>query len=154
MPNFFAVAAIGAISAGAQPTPKPPPRAAPPYVNLGTVDAVEDLLERQLPGSKGHFQLELAPKCPGSEPPCFALADGDGGTVKVTATGASELASGVGHYLREFCNMTIGWKRGGGSNLFVPTAWPKIGKPVARRRNTPWSYFMNVCTCKLIVVRI
>jgi hypothetical protein len=120
-------------------------RAMPPYVNLGTVAAVEDLLDRQLPGSRAHFDLALTAKCPGSEGPCYSLADHDG-VVKVTATGASELASGVGHYLRDYCNMSIGWERGGGSNLFIPTQWPKIGQPVMRRRNTPWSYMMNVCT--------
>ena len=49
--------------------------------------------------------------------------------------------------MREYCNMTIGWVRGGGSNTFVPKQWPKIGAtPVSGRRNTPWSYMMNVCT--------
>ena len=42
--------------------------------------------------------------------------------------------------------MVIGWPRGGGSNLFIPKVWPKVGKPVSIRRNTPWSYIMNVCT--------
>ena len=53
-----------------------------------------------------------------------------------------------GHYMREYCNMTIGWPRGGGSNVWVPTSWPKIGTtPVSLKRNTPWSYMMNVCEC-------
>ena len=35
---------------------------------------------------------------------------------------------------------------GGGSNVFVPSIWPAVGGTIARRRNTPWSYIMNVCT--------
>jgi hypothetical protein len=38
------------------------------------------------------------------------------------------------------------WKRGGGSNLFLPQTWPKVGGTVVRTRNAPWSYIMNVCT--------
>ena len=114
-----------------------------PYVNLGSVEAVEGLLDRLLPGSKSHFTLSLDPK---AGPATFTLAD-KGGAVSITATGAAELAYGVGHYLREYCNMTIGWKRGGGSNVFIPSVWPKIGSsPVTISRNTPWSYMMNVCT--------
>ena len=65
-----------------------------PYVNLGTTDAVGNLLDRQLPGARAHFALALAATCTGSAPPCFSLEDGPGGVVKVTATGAAELASG------------------------------------------------------------
>lgn len=43
--------------------------------------------------------------------------------------------------------MTIGWPRGGGSRVFVPSLWPSIGStPLKVKRNTPWSYIMNVCT--------
>jgi alpha-N-acetylglucosaminidase len=119
---------------------------AEPYVNLGTTDAVGELLDRVLPGSRAHFTLELAQTCPGAEAPCYALSD-DGDQLKVTATGAAELAAGIGFYLREHCNMVIGWPRGGGSNVFIPSVWPKIGSaPVLGKRNTPWSYMMNVCT--------
>ena len=53
-------------------------QAVAPYVNLGSVEAVEGLLERVLPpGGKEHFVLALAPTCPGSEPPCFVLEDAD-----------------------------------------------------------------------------
>ena len=43
--------------------------------------------------------------------------------------------------------MTIGWPRGGGSNIFIPEKWPAIGAdPITKRRIAPWSYIMNVCT--------
>lgn len=119
---------------------------AEPYVNLGTTDAVAALLDRVLPGSKSHFTLQLAQTCLHAEAPCYSLED-DGDKIKVTATGAAELAAGIGFYFREHCNMVIGWPRGGGSNVFIPSAWPKVGsKPVVGKRNTPWSYMMNVCT--------
>ena len=54
--------------------------------------------------------------------------------VSITASAVSELAAGVGHYLRDVCNFTIEWPRGGGSNIFIPDPWPKIGTPIGRRR--------------------
>ena len=88
-----------------------------PYVNQGSVAAVAELIERRLPGASAHFELSFADTCEGSTPPCFSLADGADGVVKLSATGAAELASGVGYYLRNYCNMTIGWPRGGGGAL-------------------------------------
>eukprot|EP00750_Incisomonas_marina_P029224 INCI7077.3.p1 GENE.INCI7077.3~~INCI7077.3.p1 ORF type:complete len:931 (+),score=162.20 INCI7077.3:195-2987(+) len=70
-----------------------------------------------------------------------------GASIAVTASGVNELSAGLGVYLREVCNMTIGWERGGGSNVAVPETWPAVGPtPITRSRNTPFSYMMNVCT--------
>lgn len=38
--------------------------------------------------------------------------------------------------------MTIGWKRGGGSNIFIPKTWPKVGSTISKRRVVPFSYAM------------
>lgn len=113
----------------------------------GDVTAVFDLLDRVLPpGGKEHFSLQVG-ACLDIEPPCFCLQDETNGKLKVTATSVSELSAGIGHYLRQFANMTIGWPRGGGSNVFIPTVWPTVGQnPVCKRRIVPWSYLMNVCT--------
>jgi hypothetical protein len=58
------------------------------------------------------------------EPPCFSITDGPSDTTVITGTGASELASGVGYYLREHCNMVIGWKRGKEENRTPPPPPP------------------------------
>eukprot|EP01062_Namystynia_karyoxenos_P074682 TRINITY_DN7162_c0_g1_i1.p1 TRINITY_DN7162_c0_g1~~TRINITY_DN7162_c0_g1_i1.p1 ORF type:complete len:853 (+),score=247.35 TRINITY_DN7162_c0_g1_i1:791-3349(+) len=127
------LAAAAAATAGGTP---PPPK--------GTVDAVYQLIDRVLPGQREHFQLSFATDCPcGLAAPCFSVS-ATGGKVSVVATGANELAAGLGFYLREHCNMTIGWPRGGGSHLVIPQQWPDA--TVAKRRNVPWSYMMNVCT--------
>eukprot|EP01065_Artemidia_motanka_P029639 TRINITY_DN35724_c0_g1_i1.p1 TRINITY_DN35724_c0_g1~~TRINITY_DN35724_c0_g1_i1.p1 ORF type:complete len:846 (+),score=277.66 TRINITY_DN35724_c0_g1_i1:58-2595(+) len=115
--------------------------AAPPK---GTVQAVYDLLDRVVPGQKQHFTLGFADNCTVEAAPCFSFS-ASGGAVTVTATGANELAAGIGFYMREHCNMTIGWPRGGGSNVVPPARWPDVQK-VAKRRSATWSYMMNVCT--------
>ena len=115
--------------------------------NAGTTQAVYDMLGRTLPpGARDHFALTITPSTTAGESE-VKLSDGAGGKIRIDATTASELAFGVGHYLREYCNMTIGWTRGGGSNLFVPRSWPAIGGgAVTKKRLVPWSYMMNICT--------
>eukprot|EP00929_Paragymnodinium_shiwhaense_P005980 TRINITY_DN10875_c0_g1_i1.p1 TRINITY_DN10875_c0_g1~~TRINITY_DN10875_c0_g1_i1.p1 ORF type:complete len:829 (-),score=178.72 TRINITY_DN10875_c0_g1_i1:88-2508(-) len=114
----------------------------------GSVAAAEELVGRVLPGSQQHFVFRLVPRCDGLEKgkACYQLAD-SGNQLVVSATGVSELTAGLGYYLRHYCNMTIGWKRGGGSRIAVPSAWPQIGEAgFVRSRSVPWSYMMNVCT--------
>ena len=112
---------------------------------IGSVDAVYDLIDRVLPGSRSHFQLSLAP-CPNAAA-CFTISDVPSRThVAISASSVSELTAGIGVYLREVCNMTIGWPRGGGSNVAVPDSWPSVGQSITRKRIAPWSYIMNVCT--------
>jgi alpha-N-acetylglucosaminidase len=151
----------------------------PSLLLVGNVSAVYDLIDRVLGGSsRSHFSLRMGDADCGT-PPCFCLQDvynvsiatttstststanGDNQTqtmqhqLQVTATTASELAAGVGYYLRQYVNLTIGWPRGGGSHVVVPNHyhWPTIrGKeersstPLCKRRLVPWSYLMNVCT--------
>lgn len=117
---------------------------------VGNVSAVKALLERVLPGSSAHFELSISPTCP--EVPagkaCFTLADSsDGMHIVLTGTSASELTAGLGVYFREFCHMTLGWVRGGGSRLFTPPdGWPRVGSPLSRARSVPYSHITQVCT--------
>ena len=113
--------------------------------NTGSVQAVYNLLDRTLPGAKAHFTLTITRSTTAESE--ARLSDDAGGKIRIDATTASELAFGVGHYFREYCNMTIGWKRGGGSDLFIPKLWPVIGGgTITKKRVVPWSYMMNVCT--------
>ena len=125
------------LAGGGPATPRPP---------QGNVSAVEDLLDRVLPGAREHFQLAIDASACSSNAGCFTLEDGSGGTIKVTGSTTSDVSAGVGAYLMDHANMTIGWARGGGQHLFLPERWPMLGKAVTKQRNTPWSYIMNVCT--------
>ena len=119
----------------------------PPHL-VGNVTAVYGLLDRVLPGSSAHFDLSLSPTCPGipAGKACFTLAD-SGDKTRITGTTASELTAGAGIYLREFCGMTFGWPRGGGSYVFTPSPWPRIGAAgVSRARSVPYSHITQVCT--------
>lgn len=118
--------------------------AAPPATNVSVAYA---LLERLIPNSSSHFALSIASGCAGipAGQACFTLSDA-GSKVAIAGTTVSEVTAAIGVYLREYANMTLGWPRGGGSNVFLPTTWPAIGAPVVRARIVPYSYIMNVCT--------
>ena len=119
----------------------------PPHLT-GNVSAVYALLERVLPGSAAHFELSLESKEPGGQQANrFVLSDTADGRTRVVGTTASELTGGLGVYLREFCGMTVGWSRGGGSRVFIPNPWPSIGAvAVTRLRSVPYSHVTQVCT--------
>ena len=48
------------------------------------------------------------------------MEDLDDGRIYVQASTASEATAAVGVYLRDFCNLTVGWPRGGGSFVQQP----------------------------------
>ena len=120
----------------------------PPHL-VGSAEAVSALLERVLPGSSSQFVFTIAPRAAGTIANSFTLSDApDGKRIAIAATTASELTGGLGVYLREYCGMTFGWTRGGGSRLFTPKPWPKIGgaSPDTRPRSVPYSHVTQVCT--------
>jgi len=128
----------------------PPPVPLP----MGDINEIYNLLERLIPTSSSHFQLQLVSNINSTTIPYFTLSDvPNTGQILIQGTSASELASGIGYYLREYCNMTIGWIRGGGSNLFLPTTWPIIGiNNITKQRSVPYSFAMNVCTLSYTMV--
>ena len=138
---------IDRVFAGAQPLQ--------PLNGHGDANANLDAREQvHLTPVSNHFALSLVPACPGVAQGvnCFTLADernttaswhggdGDGDTsladgevrTSINATTTAELAAGVGYYLRELCGMTVGWQRGGGSFVYLPTAWPTISDALQR----------------------
>ncbi len=51
---------------------------------------------------------------------CWSMEDLDDGRIYVQASTASEATAAVGVYLRDYCNLTVGWPRGGGSFVQQP----------------------------------
>ena len=137
VPITMLFAILLSTSVGALPTPQ----------LKGTIAAAYDVVERLIPNSKSHFALSIVSGCAGvaANTPCFITSNAADGIVTIAATSASELTFAIGEYLRQDCNMTIGWPRGGNSNLFLPKTWP-MATAATRKRIQPWSYMMNVCT--------
>lgn len=121
----------------------------PPHL-IGDVAAVYALADRVLGETvaSAQFAFSIQQACPGVDPGvyCFTLSDRADGKISITGTTASELTAGLGVYLREWCGMTVGWHRGGGSYVFIPNPWPKIGTSVSRSRSVAYSHVSQVCT--------
>ena len=119
----------------------------PPHL-VGTAPAVEALLERVLPGSASHFAFTISRNAThATNRNSFELSDTADGKTAIRGTTASELTAGLGFYLRELCNITVGWTRGGGSRVVKPAVWPTIGPtPIVRSRSVPYSHVTQVCT--------
>lgn len=109
---------------------------------------MHQLIDRVLgAGSSSHFSVTLVPCDLTAAAAQWTMSDTQDGRIAISACTASEATAAVGHYLREFCNLTIGWPRGGGSFVQTPAQWPAIGAVAVRQqRIVPWSYIMNVCT--------
>lgn len=171
--QLLLLAAFSATATTASLDPLPPIR--------GNVSTVIGVIERTLPGASNHFVLEIDPalQCSNTSSKnanrdrCFRMEqDVDSGDerIRIRGTTASELSAAVGVYFREACNFTIGWKRGGSTYVFQPSAWPPLSDlrdavvgdatrgvggvgssggrvvSVLRSRIAPFSYIMNVCT--------
>jgi hypothetical protein len=104
--------------------------------NTGSVVAIEQLVARLFSkvsqtnrsttfASPFTFQLLPPDQACGTatphpkQPPCFSIEDVANNQFLVSGTTASELGAGVGYYLRQYANQTIGWKRGEGTHVFV-----------------------------------
>ena len=108
---------------------------------------VSALLDRMLDGLSSHFSLHLDPHVGN----CFSLddvSDLPGHQISVVAGDTSTLASAVGYYLRERANLTIGWPRGGGSRVAVPSGgWPTMA-PVVDGPGSIDVYFECLDSCQ------
>ena len=114
--------------------------------NVGNVNAVYELIDRVLGEHVTVFDLEIDSSLCGEDDFCFEMSSLENDKIRIVGTTASEVSYGVGYYLREYCNMTVGWKRGGGSRIEIPNEWPSVDDAFRRNRNTRYSYIMNVCT--------
>lgn len=116
----------------------------------GSVSVVYELLERLIPGSSSHFMLALnsastddsvssaLDQTPDSRAASFTLTDTPEGKVAVTASGTSEITSGLAFYFRERCNMNVVWPRDGAGSPRLckpPEEWPPVGGMVTQRRS-------------------
>jgi hypothetical protein len=129
-----------------------------PSINKSSnVQAMNDLIDRLFSSVNTNNHSFDSPfvfninnrSCNGSrstiKPPCYSISTNNN-EITINGTSISEIGAGVGYYLRNVANMTIGWKRGGGNNIFIPSSWPAVDTVIANRRNTQYSYIMNVCT--------
>ena len=104
--------------------------------------AAQALLQRVLPTSYHHFELQLLD----GDTAAMQL-DAAGGKVVLRGTGGVELASALNWYMNDYLNATYDW------NTYAKGQLPSGELPLplpttsaVTHRALPWSYYMNVCT--------
>ena len=73
----------------------------------------------------------------------FRIAS-DGGRLVITGNDANSMATGLGYYLRNYCNINIGWMDRGKARLEAPL--PVVDTPVESVAKVPNRFFLNYCT--------
>lgn len=98
------------------------------------------LAERVLDGNGVKF-LEFR-KAPADTD--FYRIESDGGKTVITGNNANSMAAGLGYYLRNYCNISIGWMDKGRASLEAPL--PKVEEAVESSALVPNRFFLNYCT--------
>ena len=116
------------------------------------ISGVQALLERVLPSSLANsFELQIIPKVNNSD---VMQLSSSGRNVVLRGSDGVSLASALNWYLNDWLNVTFDWntyadgqwdgdgtfKAATGQGLPLPTTTP------IRKRQLPFSYYMNVCT--------
>jgi len=74
----------------------------------------------------------------------FYRIESDGGKTVITGNNANSMAAGLGYYLRNYCNISIGWMDKGKAGLEAPL--PKVEEAVESSALVPNRFFLNYCT--------
>lgn len=112
-----------------------------PMIGAQGLDGVEQLVHRCFPALSSHIVFEQIPKA-GSIADAFSLQTRNG-TLYIGATSPSAAASGVYHYLREYCRTSISHN---GDNLNLPEKWVEIPQRVTVSSPFEYRYALNYCT--------
>ncbi len=70
--------------------------------------------------------------------------ESDGGKVIISGNNANSMATGLGYYLRHYCNISIGWMDEGRARLDAPL--PEVTEAVESSALVPNRFFLNYCT--------
>lgn len=103
--------------------------------------AMENLIERILPGQTESFSLETIESADGED--VFELDSREG---KVVIRGNSPLSQAVGlnWYLKYHCNTTVSWWAD--DAIVLPGTLPLVDEPVRQVSNSRYRFFLNYCT--------
>lgn len=73
----------------------------------------------------------------------FELSSENGNLV-IRGNNANSMATGLNHYLRDFCNVTVSWYAS--DPVQCPEAMPMLSEPVRIEARIPNRFFLNYCT--------
>lgn len=112
-----------------------------PVTVQDTIDEVKGIVRRNL-GEEyvDWFTFEIGPK---GEYDYYDIENGRGGRIKITGNDGISLASGLNHYLKYFCNVSITQV---GNQVRMPDKAVSVDTAVHKECKVPVRYAYNYCT--------
>ena len=106
-----------------------------------TIDAVKGIVERNL-GTQyvDWFEFSLGAE---KDYDYFELEDAADGKIRITGNDGVSMATGLNHYLKYYCNVSITQV---GNQVRMPAAAPAVGTKVHKECKVPVRYAYNYCT--------
>ncbi len=106
-----------------------------------TIDAVKGIVERNLGAQYvDWFEFSLGAE---EDYDYFELEDTANGKVRITGNDGVSMATGLNHYLKYYCNVSITQV---GNQVSMPAAAPAVGTKVHKECKVPVRYAYNYCT--------
>ena len=112
----------------------------PVVAHGGEVDEAQALAQRLSPRLAAHVTFAQAP----AEKADYFILESEGNRVKISGNNAGAMATGLNHYLKNYCRTTVSWYAD------VPVELPDVLPTVAAREvvhaRVPQRFFLNYCT--------
>lgn len=99
-----------------------------------------DLIERVVPGSSRHFEVDFIPSEDGKD--VFEVSS-DGKKIKLSGNNGVSVASALNYYLKNYCNFELTWNGPGNG---IPAAFPLEVDAVRKVSPHTYRYYLNYCT--------
>ncbi|XP_070582763.1 alpha-N-acetylglucosaminidase [Erythrolamprus reginae] len=141
--------AVGAAAAAANPRPsrqwEAMARLQPEATGVRQATAVQKLLERLLgPKAASAFSVSVNRTLAGPGGlDTYRLISDTPGTINVSGSSGVAAASGVYHYLKDFCGCHVSWS---GRQLRLPESLPPVSTEVIVTSPNRFRFYQNVCT--------
>ena len=104
------------------------------------VEEAQALANRLSPKLAAHVTFAQVP----ADSVDYFIVENDGNHVKISGNNANSMATGLNHYLKNYCNTTVSWYAD------IPVELPDVLPPVKGREvvkaRVPQRFFLNYCT--------
>ena len=104
------------------------------------VQQAQDLANRLSPRLAAHITFVQTP----AQSADYFTLESEGGKVKISGNNANSMATGLGHYLKNYCNTTVSWFAD--IPVELPDVLPLVDQKVTIQARVPQRFFLNYCT--------
>ncbi|MBR1804095.1 MAG: alpha-N-acetylglucosaminidase [Muribaculaceae bacterium] len=104
------------------------------------VEQAQALATRLSPRLAAHVTFVQAP----ADSADYFILEQDGSHVKISGNNANAMATGLGHYLKDYCKTTVSWFAD--VPVELPDVLPSVNERITVKARVPQRFFLNYCT--------